>query len=79
MYRLSPKSSALAAIPANWAAVVPKLAKNSPSMMKNVSRTPKRSRMRSVRPLPVTAPIRAAISCTSASPRVIQSRIHRKE
>ncbi len=39
----------------------------SPSIMKNVMRNPYSSRIRSLRPLPVTAPMRADISCTTTS------------
>jgi len=78
MYRDTPNNSAPAAMPANCDTVVPRFARISPSMTKKVVRRPKRSRIRSVRPLPVEAPMRAAISCTITSPMVTHRMIQRK-
>ena len=58
----TPSSSIPAAMPANSATVVKALATTNRAMAKVVLRTPKRSRIRSARPLPVTTPIRALIS-----------------
>jgi hypothetical protein len=52
-------------MPANSATTLPKFVTTRVSITKNVNRRPNSSRMRSLRPLPVTAPIRAAISCTT--------------
>ena len=49
---------------------LPKFTSTSRSMMMTVMRRPNSSRMRSLRPLPVTAPMRAHISCTTMSARV---------
>ena len=51
--------------PANSAAMLPRSARPSTAIVKKVMRRPNSSRMRSERPLPVTAPIRAAISWTT--------------
>ena len=48
--------------PANSVTVVAKLATTSTVMANRVILTPKFSRIRAARPLPVTAPMRAAIS-----------------
>ena len=40
-------------------------------MVMNVARSPNSSRIRSESPLPVTAPMRAAISCTTISAMVV--------
>ena len=50
------------ATPANSASVVPPLAMSTTTAANSVQRTPKRSRIRSIRPLPVTVPRRATIS-----------------
>ena len=54
-------------MPANSVALMAVLMKKSAAIAKNVMRTPKFSRMSPARPLPVTAPIRPAISCTTMS------------
>ena len=58
-------------MPANSATTFPKFVMISPSIMKNVMRNPYSSRIRSLSPLPVTAPMRADISCTTTSAIVI--------
>ena len=45
-------------------------------MVKNVMRRPNSSRIRSDRPLPVIAPMRAAISCTTISATVVGISVH---
>ena len=50
------------ATPANSATTLPKFVMTSVTMMMNVRRNPNSSRMRSLSPLPVTAPMRAHIS-----------------
>ena len=65
MYLEMPNSSQAAAMPANSEMVMRILATSSVDMAKAAPRTPKRSRMRSERPLPVAAPMRAHISCTT--------------
>ena len=67
MYREIPNSSRLLATPANSAMMLPKFVKTSAIMSKNVTRSPNSSRIRSLSPLPVTAPMRADISCTTTS------------
>ena len=79
MYRETPNSSRLLATPANSAITLPKFVTISAIMRKKVTRNPNSSRMRSLRPLPVTAPIRAAISCTTTSATVIGIIVHRSE
>ena len=71
MYFDTPNSSRLLATPANSATTLPKFVTTSASIRMNVRRNPNSSRIRSLRPLPVTAPIRAAISCTTISATVI--------
>jgi len=73
MYRLTPKISMAAAIPANSAIVVAALLASSMSIARKVGRTPKRSRMSAAKPLPVTAPILPAISWTITKLGVIAS------
>ena len=58
-------------MPANSATTLPKFVTMSVTMTMNVSRNPNSSRMRSLSPLPVTAPSRDAISCTTMSAIVI--------
>ena len=79
MYLLTPNSSMAAAMPANSATLVAALLASSASIAKNVGRTPKRSRISAANPLPVTAPMRPAISCTMTSENVISSIIHSME
>ena len=54
-------------MPANSVAVSNVLMRNSSSIARNEMRTPKFSRKSAARPLPVTQPIRVAISCTTIS------------
>ena len=61
----------LLATPANSATTLPKFVMTSASISQNVIRNPNSSRMRSLRPLPVTAPMRDAISCTTTSAMVV--------
>ena len=78
-YLLTPNISMLAATPANSAVVVQRLAIMKPRRRTTVGLTPKRSRMRSARPLPVTTPIRAHISCTTNRAKVMGMRSQRRE
>ena len=79
MYARPPNSSRLLATPANSAITLPKFVTTSAIIRKNVTRKPNSSRMRSLSPLPVTAPIRAAISCTTTSATVIGIIVQRSE
>ena len=79
MYREIPNSSRLLATPANSATMLPKFVTTSATMRKKVTLNPNSSRMRSLRPLPVTAPMRAAISCTTTSATVIGIIAHSSE
>src|SRR5947209_1892431 len=71
MYFDTPNSSKLLATPANSETTLPKLVTISASISQNVTRNPNSSRMRSLNPLPVTAPIRDDISCTTTNDTVI--------
>src|SRR3954470_19495618 len=71
MYLLTPKSPIPAATPANSLMILPKSARPRTNIVKKVARRPNSSRMRSDSPLPVTAPIRAAISCTTMRATVV--------
>ena len=79
IYLVTPKISSEAATPANSLTVFARLAMTMMPMMMAVRRTPRLSRIRSARPLPVTTPSRALISCTmikaSASSGMIHSRL----
>ena len=66
-YRVNPKISEAAAMPANSVAVSSVLMRKSSSIAMNEMRTPKLSRNSAASPLPVTQPIRVAISCTMMS------------
>src|SRR6185312_6716219 len=72
----TPNSSRLMATPANSPTTLPKLTMIRPIIMKKVIRNPNSSRIRSLRPLPVTAPIRADISCTTISASVVGMIVH---
>ena len=61
-------------MPANSASTVPPLATMTTTEAKSVQRTPKRSRIRSTSPLPVTLPSGATISWVT----IRASRIGRK-
>ena len=63
------------AIPANSEMVTAVLAINSAAMASTLLRTPKRSRMSDARPLPVTHPQRAAVSCVTMSSTVMTGSI----
>ena len=62
MYLLAPKMPMPEARPANSATMLAKSAAPNTTMVKKVARNPNSSRIRSESPLPVTAPMRAAIS-----------------
>ncbi len=49
-------------MPANSVTTLPKLTMTKPIIIRKVMRKPNSSRIRSLKPLPVTAPMRAAIS-----------------
>src|ERR1700690_2369009 len=66
----------LPAMPANSAMTLPKFVIRMPSIIRKVMRRPNSSRIRSLRPLPVTAPMRAHISCTTISATVIGIMVH---
>ena len=70
----TPKSPRLAAMPAYSAATFVPFATRRASIATIVQRTPNRSRMRSDRPFPVTAPIRAHISWMTIRPTVESTR-----
>ncbi len=71
-----PKSSSAAAIPANSATEVAALLVSNAIIANSVGRMPNRSRMSAANPLPLTAPMRAAISCTTTRENVISRIIH---
>ena len=62
-------------MPAKFAITLVRLAATSAAIMKNVVRKPYSSRMRSLSPLPVTAPMREHISCVTISSTVIGSSV----
>ena len=65
-----------AATPENSATVVPKFATSRASMANAVTFRLNFSRMSAARPLPVTAPMRAPISCVTARMGVISTSSH---
>ena len=67
MYFDTPNISMPEAMPANSEKVVATLPMRSASMAKAAMRMPKRSRMSAAKPLPVTAPMRAAVISTTIS------------
>ena len=69
--RGTPKISSAAAAPENSATVLAMFATSSTTIANAVQRTPKRSRIRSDRPCPVTTPRRAAISWTIARMTIV--------
>ena len=69
-------SSSELAMPANSAITLVRLASTSSAIIRNVMRRPNSSRIRSERPLPVTAPMREHISWVMISTRVIGSSVH---
>jgi hypothetical protein len=79
MYFEMPNSSKLLATPANSLTTLPKFVTISAIISRNVTRSPNSSRMRSLSPLPVTAPMRDDISCTTTSAIVIGIIVHSSE
>ena len=71
MYFEAPNSSKLLATPANSPTMLKKLVTKSATISRNVARSPNSSRMRSLSPLPVTAPMRDDISWMTTSAMVI--------
>ena len=65
------------ATPAKFAITFVRFTTTSAAIMRNVGRSPNSSRIRSDRPLPVTAPMREHISWVTISSRVIGSSVHR--
>ncbi len=76
MYLDTPNISRLLATPANSAMMLPKFVTTNAIISRNVMRSPNSSRIRSLRPLPVTAPMRAAISCTTTSATMVGIMTH---
>lgn len=72
----TPKRARPLAIPANSEMVTAVLAISSAAMASTLLRTPKRSRMSEAKPLPVTQPQRAAVSCVTMSSTVMTGSIH---
>ena len=64
-----------AAAPPKFAIVLATLATSSTTIANSVQRTPKVSRIRSVRPWPVTTPSRATISWTMARMTMVTGKI----
>ena len=62
-------------MPANSAMMLVRFVSTSTAISRNVVRSPNSSRMRSDRPLPVTAPMREFISCVTTSSTVIGSSV----
>ncbi len=71
-------SSSEPAMPANSAMTLVRLVTTSVTIMKNVARRPNSSRIRSCRPLPVTAPMREFISWVMMSRTVIGISVHKR-
>ena len=65
-------------MPTNSEMQIPTLAISTEPVANSDQRTPYCSRISSASPLPVTAPIRAAISCTTISETVMTTIIHRR-
>jgi len=76
MYFDTPNSSKLLATPANSPMMLKKLVTNSAIISRKVARRPNSSRIRSLSPLPVTAPIRDDISWMITSAIVIGIIVH---
>ena len=72
----TPKSASPLASPANSEIVTAVFATRSAPMASAESRTPNRSRISEAKPLPVTQPRRAAVSCTTMSKSAITGKIH---
>ena len=77
MYLLTRNNSSALATPAKLAMTLVRLATTSSVISPNVVRSPNSSRMRSDSPLPVTAPMRAFISCVMTSSRAMGGSVHR--
>ena len=71
----TPKSASPLARPANSEMVTAVFAISSAIMANELLRTPYFSRMSEAKPLPVTQPHRAAVSCTTMSSTAITGRI----
>jgi hypothetical protein len=71
-----PARLSAAPMPTNSLMQIPRLANKTETVEKSAQRTPYCSRINSASPLPVTAPIRAAISWTTISETVITTIIH---
>ena len=71
----TPKRASPLASPANSEIVTAVFATRSAPMASAERRTPKRSRMSEAKPLPVTQPRRAAVSCTTMSSSAMMGRI----
>ena len=71
-------SPSAAPIPTNSEMQMPRFANSTAAVEKSDQRGPYCSRISSARPLPVTAPIRAAISCTTMRLIVISTIIQRR-
>ena len=63
-------------MPMNSVTTLPKLVIRIPIIMKKVMRRPNSSRIKSLSPLPVTAPMRAHISCTTIRASVMGIMVH---
>ena len=72
----TPNSARPLAMPANSEMVTDVLAISSAAMARALLRTPNFSRMSEAKPLPVTHPQRAAVSCTTMSSSAITGSIH---
>ena len=72
----TPNSARPLAMPANSEMVTAVLAISSAAMASALLRTPNFSRMSEAKPLPVTQPQRAAVSCTTISSSAITGSIH---
>jgi hypothetical protein len=71
-----PASPSAAPMPTNSDTQMPRFATSTDVVANSDQRTPYCSRISSASPLPVTAPMRAAISCTTISEAVITTIIH---
>jgi len=63
-------------MPANSAITLVKFVSTSAIIRKNVVRNPNSSRIKSERPLPVTAPMREDISCVTINNSVMGMSVH---
>src|SRR5260370_18826595 len=77
MNRLTPNVSLAQNTPVNSAITLPRFTISTAAIRKNVTRKPNSSRIKSERPLPVTAPMREHISSDTYSTRVIGINVHR--